>query len=97
MAAHDKAYEGLVKGKNAKSKDIVHNLRNLPLTTEPWVKYSYTNLMYTTISHVIKIIIGKWLRDVLKELIWVPLDMDSTFFDLQDASHAPNQLASGYY
>ncbi|EXK25812.1 beta-lactamase [Fusarium oxysporum f. sp. lycopersici 4287] len=97
MAAHDKTYEGLVKGKKAKSKDIVHNLRNLPLTTEPWVKYSYTNLMYTTISHVIKIITGKWLRDVLKELIWVPLDMDSTLFDLQDASHAPNQLASGYY
>ncbi|TXC05628.1 hypothetical protein FocTR4_00010910 [Fusarium oxysporum f. sp. cubense] len=40
---------------------------------------------------------GKWLRDVLKELIWAPLDMDSTLFDLQDASHAPNQLASGYY
>ncbi|KAH7481392.1 hypothetical protein FOMA001_g8997 [Fusarium oxysporum f. sp. matthiolae] len=40
---------------------------------------------------------GKRLRDVLKELIWVPLDMDSTLFDLQDASHAPNQLASGYY
>ncbi|EXL91147.1 beta-lactamase [Fusarium odoratissimum NRRL 54006] len=97
MAAHDKAYEGLVKGKKAKPKDIVHNLRNLPLTTEPWVKYSYTSLTYTTISHVIKIITGKWLRDVLKELIWAPLDMDSTLFDLQDASHAPNQLASGYY
>ncbi|EMT73939.1 hypothetical protein FOC4_g10002981 [Fusarium odoratissimum] len=95
--AHDKAYEGLVKGKKAKPKDIVHNLRNLPLTTEPWVKYSYTSLTYTTISHVIKIITGKWLRDVLKELIWAPLDMDSTLFDLQDASHAPNQLASGYY
>jgi CubicO group peptidase (beta-lactamase class C family) len=53
--------------------------------------------MYTKISHVIKIITGKWLRDVLKELIWVPLDMDSTLFDLQDASHAPDQLASGYY
>lgn len=27
MAAHDKAYEGLVKGEKAKSKDIVHNFK----------------------------------------------------------------------
>ncbi|KAF5268800.1 hypothetical protein FOXYS1_294, partial [Fusarium oxysporum] len=81
MAAHDKAYEGLVKGEKAKSKDIVHNFKE------------------STFNHrtMGQIITGKWLRDVLKELIWVPLDMDSTLFDLQDASHAPNQLASGYY
>jgi CubicO group peptidase (beta-lactamase class C family) len=53
--------------------------------------------MYTTISHVIETITGKWLGDVMKELIWAPLDMNSTFFDFQDANHAPNQLASGYY
>jgi CubicO group peptidase (beta-lactamase class C family) len=39
MAAHDKAYAGLLKGKEARPKDIVRNLRNLPLTTEPRVKY----------------------------------------------------------
>ncbi|KAL5592489.1 hypothetical protein FOBRF1_013515 [Fusarium oxysporum] len=97
MAAHDKAYAGVVKGKEVKPKDIVRNLRNLPLTTEPRVKYSYTNAMYTTVSHVIETITGKWLGDVMKELIWAPLGMNSTFFDLQDAIHASNQLASGYY
>ncbi|KAK2666513.1 Beta-lactamase/transpeptidase-like [Fusarium oxysporum f. sp. vasinfectum] len=97
MAAHDKAYAGVVKGEEVKPKDIVRNLRNLPLTTEPRVKYAYTNAMYTTVSHVIETITGKWLGDVMKELIWAPLGMDSTFFDLQDAIHAPNQLASGYY
>jgi CubicO group peptidase (beta-lactamase class C family) len=97
MAAHDKAYAGVVEGKEAKPKDIVRNLRNLPLTTEPRVKYSYTNAMYTTVSHVIETVTGKWLGDVMKELIWAPLGMNSTFFDLQDAIHAPNQLASGYY
>ncbi|EXK80438.1 hypothetical protein FOQG_15073 [Fusarium oxysporum f. sp. raphani 54005] len=97
MAHHDKAYAGVVKGKEAKPKDVVRNLRNLPLTTEPRLKYSYTNLMYTTLSHVIETVTGKWLGDVMKELIWAPLGMNSTFFDLQDANHAPNQLASGYY
>ncbi|KAL5603627.1 hypothetical protein FOVSG1_006377 [Fusarium oxysporum f. sp. vasinfectum] len=97
MAAHHKAYAAIVKGKEAKPKDIVRNLRNLPLTTEPRVKYSYTDLMYTTISHVIETITGKWLGDVMKELIWAPLHMNSTFFDLQDANRASHHLASGYY
>ncbi|KAL5592323.1 hypothetical protein FOBRF1_013349 [Fusarium oxysporum] len=97
MAAHHKAYAAIVKGKEAKPKDIVRNLRNLPLITEPRVKYSYTDLMYTTISHVIETITGKWLGDVMKELIWAPLHMNSTFFDLQDANRAPHHLASGYY
>jgi CubicO group peptidase (beta-lactamase class C family) len=69
MSAYDKAYAGVVEGKEAKPKDIVRNLRNLPLTTEPRVKYLYTNAMYTTVSYVIKTVTGKWLRDVMKELI----------------------------
>ncbi|KAH7247534.1 beta-lactamase/transpeptidase-like protein [Fusarium redolens] len=97
MAAHDKSYARVVEGKEIKPKDIVRNLRNLPLSTEPRLKFSYTNLMYTTLSHVIETVTGKWLGDVMKELIWDPLDMNSTFFDLQDAINAPYQLASGYY
>ncbi|KAH7237881.1 beta-lactamase/transpeptidase-like protein [Fusarium solani] len=97
MAAHDKSYARVVEGKEANPKDVVRNLRNLPLTTEPRLKYSYTNSMYTTLSHVIETVTGKWLGDVMKELIWAPLDMNSTFFDLQDANDAPHQLASGYY
>ncbi|KAM5529942.1 penicillin-binding protein [Fusarium oxysporum f. sp. phaseoli] len=97
IAAYDKSYAQVVEGKEVKPKDIVRNLRNLPLSTEPRLKFSYTNLMYTTLSHVIETVTGKWLGDVMKELIWGPLDMNSTFFDLQDAINAPYQLASGYY
>ncbi|SPJ85817.1 uncharacterized protein FTOL_11600 [Fusarium torulosum] len=96
-AAHNKAYAGVVEGKEAKPKDIIRNLRNLSLIIEPRVKYSYTNAMYTTVSHIIETVTGKWLRDMMKELIWAPLGINSTFFDLQDAIHAANQLASGYY
>ncbi|RGP78637.1 penicillin-binding [Fusarium longipes] len=97
MAAHDKACTGVVNGKEVKPKDIVRNLRNLPITNEPRVKYAYGNAMYITVSHIIETITGKWLGDVMKELIWAPLGMNTTFFDLQDANHAPNQLASGCY
>jgi CubicO group peptidase (beta-lactamase class C family) len=97
IVAHDKAYTGVMEGKEVKPKNIVRNLRNLPSITGPRVKYSYTNAMYTTVSHAIETFIGKWLGDVIKELIWASLGMNSTFFDLQDTIHAPNPLASGYY
>ncbi|KAM5360125.1 hypothetical protein ACJA88_014938 [Fusarium oxysporum] len=80
-------------------------LPDKPVTPETlWYTASTTKAQTSpTLAHLIDsgeypaLANGKWLRDVLKELIWVPLDMDSTLFDLQDASHAPNQLASGYY
>lgn len=97
MARHDKSSARVIDGKEVKPKDVVRNLRNLPLTTEPRLNFYYTNLMYITLSHVIETVTGKWLGDVMKELIWAPLDMNSTFFDLQDAMDAPEHLASRYY
>ncbi|KPM42846.1 hypothetical protein AK830_g3696 [Neonectria ditissima] len=79
-------------------KDVVRNLRNLPMTgEEPRVKFQYCNLMYIVLSHVIETLTGKWLGDVLRELIWEPLGMSSTYFSLDAARAAPEHLATGYY
>ncbi|KAL7799198.1 beta-lactamase/transpeptidase-like protein [Trichoderma ceciliae] len=96
MARHDASSVSVIDGRPATPKDIVRNLRNLPLAAEPRVTPLYCNLMYVTLSHVIETVTGKWLGDVLRERLWAPLGMHSTKFDLQGALDAPEQLASGY-
>lgn len=78
-------------------RQIVRNMRNLPLQVEPRVEFHYCNLMYVVLSHVIETVTKKWLGDVLKEQIWEPLGMESTFLDLQQAIESPGHLSTGYY
>lgn len=97
MARHDRSWHWAVDGRTQTPRDIVRNMRNLPLTYEPRVKPLYCNTMFVVLSHVIETITGKWLGDVLKEKLWGPLGMNSTKFDLQEALDGPEHLASGYY
>lgn len=96
MARHDKASAREVDGKQVTPRDVVRNLRNLPLTAEPRVTFYYCNLMYVVLSHVLETVTGSRLGKVLKELIWDPLGMKSTYFDLEDAKKG-GHLADGYY
>ncbi len=41
--------------------------------------------MYWAISHVIEQLSGKGLGEYMKEKIWNPLEMDATFFSIEDA------------
>lgn len=53
--------------------------------------------MFVVASHVIETLTGgRWLGDVLREWIWTPLGMASTYFSLEDALAAPEHFASGY-
>lgn len=52
--------------------------------------------MYITLGYVLEKLTGNPLAKVLKNVIWGPLGMNSTYFDLDDAINAPEHLASGY-
>ncbi|QKD62565.2 beta-lactamase/transpeptidase-like protein [Fusarium oxysporum Fo47] len=78
-------------------RDIARNLRNFPLESQPRTNFSYNNEAYATLSLVIETVTGKWLRDVLRETIWEPLGMNSTYLDLKEAKDAPEHLSTGYY
>lgn len=53
--------------------------------------------MYVVATHVIETLTGgRWLGDVLREWVWGPLGMHSTYFSLEDAVAAPEHLADGY-
>jgi CubicO group peptidase (beta-lactamase class C family) len=55
------------------------------------------NLMFMVVSHAIQTLTQQWLGSLLKDLIWQPLGMNSTYFSLPDALDAPEDLSSGYY
>ncbi|PHH70480.1 hypothetical protein CDD82_7086 [Ophiocordyceps australis] len=97
MTRHDKSCMHMVNGSQASPRDVVRNLRNLPLRREPRVKFSYCNLMYVTLGHALERLTGKPVAKLLHDVIWRPLGMKATFLHLHDALQAPQHLASGYW
>ncbi|OOF96712.1 hypothetical protein ASPCADRAFT_514954 [Aspergillus carbonarius ITEM 5010] len=96
LPRHDQAY-GHHLSRDTAVREIVRQLRHLPLTAPPRTKFQYCNLMYIAASHIIETLTGEWLGDIFAREIWHPLNMTATFFDLDDAKQAPEHLASGYY
>ena len=96
MPRHDLTWAG----SNTTVRDVVRNLRHLPMTAEPRTKYQYCNMMYITITHFIETHTGKWLGEIFQKRIWEPLAMNSTFFSLSDAEATTYDrrasLARGY-
>ncbi|MCJ1461124.1 hypothetical protein MMC28_011506, partial [Mycoblastus sanguinarius] len=97
MPRHDLSYGD----PNTTVRDVVRNLRHLPMTAEIRTKWQYCNMMYITVSHFIETWTGMWLGDFLRTRIYEPLGMNSTFFSLLDAQAAVSSgkasLATGYY
>jgi CubicO group peptidase (beta-lactamase class C family) len=77
-------------------RDIVRQIRHLPLTAEPRTTFQYCNLMFVAAAHIIETLTGQWLGKFLRERIWEPLGMDGTYFATEDAKAASEPLAKGY-
>ena len=91
MPRHDLSYGR--PGENI--RDMVRNLRNLPMTAEIRTKYQYCNMMFVVASYIIETLTGMWLGDFLRERIWEPLNMTDTVFRVGDASE--ELLATPYF
>ncbi|KAL8993249.1 MAG: hypothetical protein Q9169_006487 [Polycauliona sp. 2 TL-2023] len=96
MPGHDSSYGGSISS----LRDVVRNLRNLPMTAEIRVRSQYCNMMYVTLSHIIEVLTGSWLGDVLWDRIWKPLNMTRTYFSFGQAQLAVHngaaQLSAGH-
>ncbi|OAA53170.1 Beta-lactamase-type transpeptidase fold domain containing protein [Cordyceps fumosorosea ARSEF 2679] len=78
--------------------DVTRNLRNLAMIKEPRVQWSYCNYVYVALGHVLETVTGQWLGRALREHLWTPLGMDSTYFDVEVALVAPHRyLAADRY
>lgn len=97
LPRHDQAYGGTSSGSKATIQYMIQSMRHLPLTAEPRTKYQYSNLMFVVAAHIIETVTGCKFNDLMKEQIWEPLRMTSTFSNLRDAKEAKEQLAKGYY
>ena len=106
LSRHDKSmsrrYPDPVTGelKTATPRDVVRSLRYLPMAQEPRSTFQYCNLMYAVLSHCVETLVGagKTLGDVLRERIWGPLGMTSTFYGVEDlSSEGEERFAKGYY
>lgn len=96
MPRHEWSYGG----PNFTRRDLVRSLRHLPLTAEPRTRFQYCNMMFVTMAYAIETVTGQWLGDFLRERVWEPLGMESTFFALSDAKKAVEdgkaKIAKGY-
>lgn len=53
--------------------------------------------MYITLSHVVETVTGKSLGENMREIIWEPLGMNSTYFGIENLpSENRDELAKGY-
>jgi len=97
LPRHDQAYGATSFGDKATIQYIIQSMRHLPLTAEPRTKYQYCNLMFMVAAHIIETVTNCKIGDLMREQIWKPLNMNSTFSSLEDAKNADEDLARGYY
>ena len=78
-------------------REIVTQLRHLPMGSSPRSTFCYSNLMFAALSHVIETVTGEWLGDVLRTWLWEPLGMRDTYLSLDQALSSSKHVARGYY
>jgi CubicO group peptidase (beta-lactamase class C family) len=98
LPRHDLALGSTIGSDTTAVRDIVRQLRHLPLTAELRTKFQYNNAMFIVAAHVIETVTGEPLGDLLARRIWGPLGMTETYFSLEDARgpNGENPLAHGY-
>jgi CubicO group peptidase (beta-lactamase class C family) len=82
---HDKAF-GCGSPEDTTLSTVVRALRNLPMTTEFRTRWQYQNIMFAAVSLAIERLTGQPLKEFLREKIWEPLGIKSTFFTYEDAT-----------
>ncbi|KAF2101798.1 beta-lactamase/transpeptidase-like protein [Rhizodiscina lignyota] len=83
------------------NRDLVRQMRHLPLHNELREKFEYCNLMYTAVSYATETTIGRPFKELLKQHIFHPLGMNETTYTLSDAmeiaeKHEEAKVARGY-
>ena len=93
MPRHDASY-----GNSAVKtpRDVVINLRHLPMHAPSPARFEYCNLLYTAASYALEIVTGKTLPNILNETLWAPMNMQQTFAGYTDKPATPMRLAKSY-
>ncbi|KAL3428759.1 beta-lactamase/transpeptidase-like protein [Aspergillus tetrazonus] len=76
---------------------VMEKLKYLPLTEEIRTKFQYCNLMYSVAAHLVEKITNQSLYEFLKENLWSPLNMHSTYLDTAPALADRREISEGYF
>jgi CubicO group peptidase (beta-lactamase class C family) len=79
------------------ARDLVRNLRNLPMSAEPRVKFQYCNMMFGVMGYLVSKLTGSWLGDFFHERLWEPMGMKTTYLTLSNATSSGLRLADEYW
>lgn len=93
---HDLSLKGANAGKKSELREQVRTMRHLSMNNEPRDVFSYCNYMYMALSLSIEAVTGKSVGDSLREHIWKPLGMNSTYFGEDEGENAPEHFAAGH-
>ncbi|KAL3454569.1 beta-lactamase/transpeptidase-like protein [Aspergillus insuetus] len=77
--------------------ELVEKLKYLPLTEEIRTTFQYCNLMYVVAAHLIEKSTNQTLYEFLKENLWDPLGMTSTYLDVAPARQDNRPISEGYW
>jgi len=70
------------------ARHLARNLRHLPMAAEPRTRFLYSNIMYGVLGHVVSVLSGRPLVAFLRDHLWKPWGMGSTFLGLADVRAA---------
>lgn len=83
-------------GRKATTRDHVRAMRHLQMAHDFRDTYEYSNFMYMALSHAAEAVTGQDLGDALREKIWKPLGMDSTYLGEEELDNIPQHVATSY-
>ncbi|CAK7200115.1 hypothetical protein SEUCBS139899_002805 [Sporothrix eucalyptigena] len=79
------AGHGMTLGKPRSIRDYVRTLRHFTMSKPLRTTWQYCNGMFVAVEHMIEVVTGTTMAEFLKNRIWGPLGMTSTFWSLEDA------------
>ncbi|KAJ0422251.1 beta-lactamase/transpeptidase-like protein [Aspergillus carlsbadensis] len=77
--------------------EVLDRLKYLPLTEEIRTTFQYCNLMYIVAAHLIEKTTNQPLYAFLRENLWDPLGMSSTYLDVTPAVSDNRDISEGYW
>lgn len=78
-----------------KESELVSYINTTNLQSEPGKNYSYSNVGYTLLGIIIQNVAAKPFNEAMKELVFVPLQMNDTGHEREE--EIIENMASGYY
>jgi len=84
QACYLKLQQAIEQGRVRSLKDFVHKLAKVPLARQPGTQYEY-GYSVDVLGRVLEVVMGKNLKECLRQRLFIPLGMDDTMWAVPDS------------